>query len=353
MDPWRFVDAEDHMAADFLAGTVDLVLGLGGWLHPDARVVERGGQFSLSCDAETGQPLIRLPRQAFVRVGRVTWSDSVERLEVLDTPADLGDAEAELLILQTALHNACDRIPWLVATHPVLAPDLSPDVIDAVRAFRPSFRLRQPTPASLLWSTRAFRLPLGPAGEPEPVCLPLVDLLNHASGGATGTWTGESFDVHASRPTSTGECLLDYGLQRDAIGMAVVYGFADESCPVAHSAPVTVDVPGVGRVVVAAKGRARSGDLLPPVVTPSDEGAAISHLTFREGGRADLVEGLARASGWSDAECAEIVEAVAEANLALVEALTARASELPDAPAARVLSDAARRQRSVLLAGVS
>ena len=58
----------------------------------------------------------------------------------------LTDAQHELLILQTALHNACRKIPWLVTTHPVLAPALGSDVTDAVRAFRPSFRLRQPSP---------------------------------------------------------------------------------------------------------------------------------------------------------------------------------------------------------------
>ena len=334
----RLIDADDAIVADLLAGTLELVAELGGWVHPDARLVARDGQLSLHCDGDSVGPLIRLPRAAMVRIGRVTWSDSPAQLEVLAIPDDLTVDEIELLMMQVALHNQCGKVSWLARTHPVLDPSLPSDVIDAVRWFRPSFRLRQPTAASLLWSSRAFRLPPEGSTTPEPMALPIVDLLNHHPAGTTGTLTDDAFVVDISRPLGTAECALDYGLERDAIGMAVVYGFADAASPVAHSAPINIDVPGVGPVRVAAVGRSRTGRILPPVVRQRDGAVEISHVTFRAGGADELTTRIPAA----------IVEAVAERNLALLEELRGRALTSPASPGAAVLAGAAESQAEVI-----
>ena len=335
------IDADDVIVGDLLAGSLELLAELGGWLHPEARIVAREGQLGLHCSGEELGPLIRLPRSAFVRIGRVTWSDSTERLEVLDVPGEFTDAEAELLMLQVALHNQSGKIPWLVRAHPVLDPTLPEDVIEAVRWFRPSFRLGQPTPASLLWSTRSFRVPVHPSSTPEPAALPVVDLLNHHRRGSTGQLLDDAFSVGISRPFGSDECALDYGLERDAIGMAVVYGFADTSAAVAHSAPLTLRVAGVGDVRVAAVGRTRSGMLLPPVIREADGCLEVSHVTFRPGGGADLAARMDPV----------IVAAVAERNLELLGDLRQRAMAAHGSSGAAVLAAAADRQSEVIAAG--
>jgi hypothetical protein len=336
------IDADDVIVEDLLAGTLELVAELGGWLHPQARIVARDGQLGLHCGSEDDAPLVHLPREAFVRIGRVTWSHSREGLEVLDIPAEMTDAEAELLMLQVALHNQSGKIPWLVRTHPVLDPLLPDDVIEAVRWFRPSFRLRQPTPASLLWSTRSFRVPVQPSSTPEPAALPIIDLLNHHHSGSTGQLLEVGFAVDVSRPFGTDECALDYGLGRDAIGMAVVYGFADSTAAVAHSAPLVLQVPRVGEVRVAAVGRTRTGQLLPPVVREQDGLLEISHVTFRPGNAGQLAARMG----------ASVVEAVAERNLELLAELRRRAQAAPGSAGAAVLAAAADRQAEVITAGL-
>lgn len=336
IDPWRHVDADDDLVADLLAGTVETVIEAGGWIHPDARFVIRQGQGTVACAGEG--PLLRIPRAALVPISRVDWTASNEALEFTGIPEELSGVQAELLVLQSALHNACGKIPWLVATHPVLAPDLSDTVVDAVRAFRPGFRRRQPTAASLLWSDRVFRLPVGGSDEPaEPVAVPLIDLLDHARGGATPTWTGADFIVDAVRPTGSAECRLDYGLQRDALGMAVVYGFVASDTDVAHSAPVTVQVPGVGRVRVEGRGRRRDGTLLAPQVRRTHDGLVVSHVVF--GASARVVEGLPSSA----------LTAIADENLRLLDALHAAAAACPGAAAA-TLAGAAQAQARVIRA---
>lgn len=336
------IDADDVVVADLLASTLQLIAEAGGWVHPDVSIVARDGELSLTCLATDAGEIVRVPRAAFVRIGRVAWTDSVEELAFAGFPTDLDDVELELLLVQTALHNRCGKVPWLTRTHPVLASDLSPRLVDAVRAFRPSFRRRRPTAASLLWSTRTFRLPVADGEPPEPVALPIVDLLNHHPSGATGRLDPEGFTVSANRPFGTHECALDYGLERDAIGMAVVYGFADLSSLCAHSAPMSIDVAGVGEVEVAAVGRARDGRLLAPVVREEGGHTHVSHLTFRPGGRHDLVRQVPAA----------IVDSVAQRNLELLSEV-GDAARAHDGPAALTLAAAAERQGDVIASGIA
>lgn len=351
INAWHFVDADDDLVADLLAATVEVVFELGGSIHPQTRILARNGQLSIASDAQDGEPLVHLPAEAFVRIGQVVWSPSADQLESEGLLTELGPAETELLILQTALHNACGKVPWLVDTHPVLASDLSAEVVDAVRAFRPSFRRRQPTPASLFWSNRVFRLPPPGSQLPEPLALPIIDLLDHHHSGATGTWTGSAFTVATQRPTGHA-ALLNYGLRRDAIGMAVVYGFADVDCPVAHSAPIEVEVPGVGVVRVLAKGRDRAGTLLAPVVHDERDVTTISHVTFDAGQPGAAAAALSTAATWSAGLSAAVVDAVAERNVRLLDDLVERTASSHGA-AASTLREAALRQRAVIAACVS
>lgn len=349
VDPWRHVDADDDLVADLLAGSVEAVLEAGGWIHPAARIVVRAGQGHVVTMAELAprEPLLQVPSSCFVRIGRVTWLESDEALTFDGIPYEFGDAEAQLLILQTALHNACGKVPSLIATHPALAPGVADDVVQAVRAFRPSFRRTRPSVAGLFWSNRVFRVPPAAGALPEPCAIPLIDMLDHHGAGATGTWTGDGFAVTAFHPRGGGEVMLDYGLRRDAIGMAVVYGFADTSAVVAHSAPIVVDVPGVGQVSVEGRGRSADGALLAPVARRDDAGWLLSHVTFDATNPGSAIRATALAMGVGETDAAAVVDAIAKVNVV-------GARELGDAAACgsgaahEVLRRAAERQMEVI-----
>ena len=154
---------------------------------------------------------------------------------MLALPDDATGLEVELLTLQVAFHNARGALPALVRTHPGVAPDLCADVVDAVRALRPDFRVHAASPVDLFWTARAFRVLVDPGGTLEPVGVPLIDLLDHHADGATPMLTADGFDVPVRTPIGS-SCRLDYGRERDALDLAIVYGFADTSATIAHSA---------------------------------------------------------------------------------------------------------------------
>jgi hypothetical protein len=230
IDPWRFVDADDDLVADFLAGTIEVVHELGAWLHPALRIIARKGHLRMEADAPDGERLIHLPAAASIPISRVTWDDAAT-LAFHDDRDELSAPAAELLMLQVALHNACNKLPTLIATHPAMASDLSDDVITAVRALKPRFRAEERSAVSLFWSNRVLRIPARVGAEPEPMALPIVDLLDHRRGGATGTWTGDAFTVDIAHAGAGAACFLDYGHDRDALDFAIDYGFVDDAKP--------------------------------------------------------------------------------------------------------------------------
>ena len=337
------IDATDSVVADLLAGILELLADSGGWLHPDARLVERDGHLSLSCTAADGEPLVRVPHRAMVPVGRIAWSVEPEALAFDALPDDFDERACELAYVQVALLNRCGKIPSLHQSHPLLAP-LSPRLIESIRAFRPSFRTEPIDPASLLWSTRCFRLTIG-ASAPEPVAIPVVDLLDHHCDGATGVGRHDAFEVAIRRPRGDQACFLDYGWRRDAIGMAVVYGFADASADIAHSAPICLEEASTGQINVLAKGRDAAGHLVPMQATASASGITISHVDFGAG--CDPVRELMGATGWDTTRAGTVIEAIAAANLALLEDLHL-AAMTDRGPAPTIMADAAVRQAEVI-----
>lgn len=341
--PWSWCDSDDEIVADLMAASVEILLDHGGWIHPGARLVARQGQMRVECDARDGEPLISVPSDAFLRVGEMAWGGDRDALTLIDPASAPAGTDYGLLLAQIGMHNASGKIPWIAKTHPVLSTGLSGELIEAMRCFRPSFRRRRPTPASVFWSDRCFRIAVAEA-PPEPVALPLLDLLDHHPRGAVGSWDGKAFTIAVAHARGTAECFMDYGLHRDALGMAIVYGFVDDANPWAHSAPLECVASDVGHVQVRARGRARSGRLLPPVVAFDDDRWVISRVSF---GGEDPVATLARASGRSRSWSQEVTGAVARASLALADGLVRSAESCHD-PAAVIVAGAAQRYRMVL-----
>lgn len=351
------VDSDDPILADLLTTTLELIVDAGGWVHPQTRILARDGQFSVECGGEVDVPLLVIPRAAFLRVDAVTWDEDPSLLRVVDVPHDTGDTEISLLHVQSALHNQARRLEWIARTHPAVA-DLRPDVESALRDLVPGFRLVPTTPRDVLFANRCLRVDLGDGRGAQRVLVPLLDLLNHHAAGAAASWDGESFAISVRRPFGTAECALDYGLDRDAMELAAVYGFADTGAGIAHLPHVTVDVPGVGVVSVRGEGRQPSGGFASLTVRHDDAGAEddarveISHLTFARDAMTmqSLVDELTQAAGWDAAASRAALQALGDR--AHVQTLQLRDLCVGDDDVMAVVRGAAALQGAVLSAAL-
>jgi len=344
----RFIDSDDVLVADLLASTLELISEAGGWVAPSTRLISRNGQLSVSSREVEGSPLFHIPREAFVRVDEVTWGVRDDRLEILSVPDNFGDIELEMLYLQVALHNQCQKLPWLTATHPWLATGLPHNVIEAVRKVLPTFRLTSMTAIDALWANRCFKISLDSHTPTQRLLIPVVDLLDHHSQGATGLWTGSAFDVPVSMPLGTHECFLNYGMDRDALEMAAVYGFVDHSSTIARSATLEIEVPSIGLVRVLNDGRDSTGVGLPPEISRTSEIITVSHLIFTANELAGSQQALVDKVRLEQSQAIAVINKIRDANIELLQEIINSCELQEQDESLRILSDAARINLSVL-----
>lgn len=334
------IEAQDATVADLIAEMLQLIRDAGGWINPDTRLVEDSGELSVHCTAADGEPLMSIPRTIMVRVSSVDWAVRDSSLEIVGMPDDMAGVERESAILMTELHNRCGKPGNLAASHPSLAADLDPSMVVAIRSLRPRFRQMENDVADVLWATRRFREPDGPGS----VCAPVVDFLNHSTAGAPITWTKDSLSVEVR--SSGGQSWLNYGSWRDPIEMALAYGFADASATVAHSAPVIIKVPRVGRVAVAPGPRDISGNLRPVTAHEGNGLTVLSRVSFGPDRRP--IHDVSRATGWSIRDSQAVVDAIATKNQDCLEAVGRAASGMTPGRVGLLMAEACELQARLI-----
>jgi hypothetical protein len=265
---------------------------------------------------------------------------------VLGVPDDVGDLELAMAFLQAGLTNQCRRMSWLESSHPALAPDLGSATIDVLRMMVPGFRSVELPAVDVLWATRCFRMPTTSDPVPQRVLVPLVDLLNHHRDGAAGSLRDQSFDVNTRRPFGTPECALTYGMSRDALEMATVYGFADASVTWAHSAPMAFDLDGL---VVRVDGvtRTSSGQPVELSTLADDSGLVVRGLTFERGALGATITRLSDQTGLSPEAARSIIGHVLRENLDMTDVLISQCGA-HDTLAAATISTAAAIHGGIL-----
>jgi hypothetical protein len=362
--------AENPLVEQHLSRILAVVRSQGATWHPGLRIVERDGMFALHClepaKAGTGdQPLVRMPRELLVPTAGVEWEESRDRLALAQIPDGLSAVQRELLELHVALYNAAGKISRLERRSPARLAAQRPVVLEALRGLRPDV---EEDPRSLpewfLTTRKCWVRPLTDADQEagHSALFPILDLVNNHHAAAHFDWDDHGVSLAVSQPTGSSECFLHYGGRRDVLDLALHLGYVDRTTPFAHSAPVAVDVEGIGPLMVEALRSKPAHPLDPPRVRFGEEGIALSHLTCHRDHPerlclvlALMTQGALRKQGQSvDAPsrgkaAAEVCRALAQANLKLLAALeTAALPVADDWPAARLLVEASRLQGEIL-----
>ena len=188
--------------------------------------------------------------------------------------------------------------------------------------------------------------------------MPLVDLLNHHHQGAPFRIDDGAMQIRAQQAGGR-ECFAHYGHRRDVLDLALHYGHCDLSTPFAHSAPLEIDVEGIGRVRIEHQGqRAPVHPFDPSRVTLEPDGLRLSHLCCHQAHpeRVQTMLSLAlqahlKRGGHDAASALRLAQsglyAIGEANMRLLDQL-AGAAQSSSHPGAPILMAAAQRQASII-----
>jgi hypothetical protein len=360
----NWVDAESPQVGEVLRKIVAVVVEGGAQLHPGLRLQERGGFMRVLCEggrAEADVPLVRMPRELLIPLVGAQWEDRIDRLVLQRQPDGLSAVQQELLGLHIDLYNAAGKLPWF---HLHLPDSLLKDkstLLTAVRKIRPETGDPWQSLADRFIQTRRchIRYPHPTKGDNEiGAIFPLIDLLNNHHDGSDLIWSDDGVSLLFPRQVSTSQLFLNYGGRRDVLDLALGMGYLDESTPFAHSAPVTLDMV-FGDVVVQAMRSRPLHPLDPPIVSFTDLGMIVSHLTVHQGQSKRLrtaldlvVQAALRRNGQEQKDHAILtdrtVTALVNINTSLLREL--QESVVPHAdqwPSADLLVKATRRQSEI------
>lgn len=339
------LDCHSAEVSLILREIADTVLATGGHFSGQLVIQERQGQLSGHTTElrgpESPVPIVVLNDAGMPPVAAGEWFWDEARLRVTTKPG-LDAQSARLLDLHAALYTATNKPSWYRITHPRGALSEGEPTLKAIRALRPQFST-DASPTGFL-ATRVFR-----RGEAGPSSLiPIADVLNHHRAGAGLDYSDGQLTIAARQPTGTTECFVNYGsFRRDPLDLALQYGYADGAVTVASSAPMSLEVPGLGSVEVLRRFAGTRSPIDPPTIQRTSDGWRLSHITLQ----ADRPERLlvpitlvAKAGGAADPEATarELLAILIERNLALLADLVTTLD--PDEPVGAMLTEACAYQ---------
>jgi hypothetical protein len=355
------VRADSAAVAAVLRAIRARLLREGTRLHPGIALAERHNQLTVFCDASAGSPderLFFLPRELLVPIDGARWSPRTDRLELLAPPPGLDAVQQELLDLHIDLFNAAGKLQDWHDGHPRRAVWDHAAVRNAIEAIRPGAGDVPPCAAEGFLAERSFGLrPHG--GRRVEVLMPLIDLLNHHFQGSPYFVDDTAMTIQVAQPDDA-ECFAHYGGRRDVLELALRYGYLDLRTPFAYSAPLALEVDGIGRIVVLGERLLPAHELDPPRLQLQPDRLEISHLCCDERHPARLVTmlrlalmGAARERGLpaqsADRAAASALAAIGEANLRMLACLVDACRAVQAAtPSAAKLVAAAEREAAII-----
>jgi hypothetical protein len=205
-----------------LLNLVDVMVDAGAYVNPHLRFVETEGQISVWCHGDDPW-LMRIPKDTLVPVADIAWSDEPP-LVLLDAPG--------LTPLQRDVLDACVTEMREVGTweyfrdnHP-RATISDPEVVAVIQSLHPAFT--PSTSAAAMLKSRTIGVTLS-GDTAQSHLMPLLDLVNHHPNAPAYTWDEEFLCIPTWRSGPTTECFVSYGSRRDALGIALAYGYVDEN----------------------------------------------------------------------------------------------------------------------------
>ncbi len=344
-----------------LTSMLDLVQRSGGTWHPSLALVQSRGELSVECPPRT-DAAIEIPTAMVIPVSEAVWAWDDESLRLSEAPPNLAGPQREMLDLFVDLYTVTGKAAWYRTAHPRGA-GLPSALVAAISAARPRWG-PDAGPEGFL-RTRTLVLP-GRAQATDTSTprraglMPIVDLMNHHAESPGYDVTTERLRVRVSQPTGSSECFVRYHPVPDPLDLALNYGFVDTTATTAFSAPVTVEVLGLGTLQVTSRRPHLTTRATFPAVATTDDGLQLSHLVFDarhpDRTRAAIslaVQGAVRSRGVAPDAAAglasEAIGAVVEANIAVLAAIE-REAAVVDSPAARIVADAARAEARIIAA---
>lgn len=284
----------------------------GGYVAPDMLIICEDNNLSISRPqpAHDGG-MIKLPEACLVPYEAFIMGIEADDIVIHSRTEGATDLQADLLQDMLTLYNITGKIksqrrfsPWYILRE-------HPDLLEFLFSSREGTDIQQLQEAvntneieSARYETFSFfkgRL-LGLKKDkdslPVKVLMPIIDLVNHHTHGASFRWQGDEDGLvlaQANPVTGSNECFASYG-KLDALDTYIHYGFIDREAPFVRSVPLDVSLGPAGTLKIGSFQQDFNGVMNPSIgglrfylpAMQIDHGArqvSVSHMFIpREGG---------------------------------------------------------------------
>jgi hypothetical protein len=315
----------------------------GATFHPGLRIVHRGRELSVWADGEDPW-LMRIPEATLVPVGGITWSDEPP-LRVIEAH---GLTPLQRQVLEACVDVMREAGSWehYRSTHP-RGTITDPQAVEIIRSLHPAFSPDR-TAAGMI-KTRTIRMSLHDH-EPASYLMPLLDLVNHHPAAPIYLPEDGFLGIATTQDTPGGECFVSYGSTRDVLGIALAYGYVEESITRANALPGHYPLPGGGTLHLV---RASRPDFTsePGVLTIVGAGFDTTDSTITRRTLIEPIERFLIERGDAPMQARHTARVMARRIAVSDRDRLARArSSLTDVPGTELVQAAVRRQEAVLAA---
>ena len=276
------VDAESPGIAEPLLAMMAMVVEGGGFIAPGLRIVERGGSIRIerSLSAPPVERLVMVPPSLLVPTGRLVWVEDRDQLRLASEPAHLTPERRDMLDLLLAIYNGAGKARWAQG-HPMAVLSEDAALLAITRSIKPDVAVRTGPLAEMFIANRQVtkgRL----AGELRdvPVIMPVMDFMNHHGDGDSFRFHHGQLGVSEVHVAGSEECVSSYGGRRDAIDWAISHAWVDVETPYVASAPLAIDLPGIGRLVIEGRSTGANHRANPPQTQFATGAVRLSHAVF-------------------------------------------------------------------------
>lgn len=231
------VEAESTAVASTLEVLFDVLRGAGAEMHPGIRIRHADGQLGVWADGDDPW-LIRIPTSTLVPISGLTWADDLP-LRLTSPPQDLTDLQRSVLHACIDVMVAAGTWEHVRATHP-RATITDEESVEILRSLHPAFTPSRSADAML--RTRTIRIAIG-EDEPSSFLMPMLDFVNHHPDAPAYASSAGWLSIPTWRAQADGQCLVSYGSTRDALGIALAYGYVDAAITRVIALPGTYELP--------------------------------------------------------------------------------------------------------------
>ena len=276
------VDVDSPGLADPLLAMMHMVVDGGGFIAPGLRIVERGGSIGVERprDALPVERLVAVPPSLLVPTDRLVWAEDRDRLRLAEPALHLTAERRAMLDLLLAAYNAADKARW-AQRHPMAVLREDAGLRAIVRTIKPGAAVQTGTLAQMFIGNRQVtkgRL-AGPLRN-VPLIMPVMDFINHHGDGDTFHFHDGRLTVGEVHVDDSDQCFASYGGRRDAIDWALSHAYVDPATPWVASAPVAIDLPGLGRLTIEGLTMDSNHRANPPRTRFAPDGVVLSHALF-------------------------------------------------------------------------